>query len=100
MIFYYNKKILLIIILKLQICFIFVFIFTLVHSQQTVGRGKTCLVSRDKDRNILETRKCEKGLICAGFGPHEILNNGGGAHHTDFDIYRGICINQNDIETI
>lgn len=86
--------------MKFKIYLTFIFIFTFVISQDTVGRGKTCLIRRDKDRNILETRKCEKGLICAGFGPHEILNNAGGAHHTDFDIYRGVCINQGDIETI
>ncbi|KAI9361127.1 hypothetical protein BD770DRAFT_384212 [Pilaira anomala] len=66
---------------------------------QSRTRGQSCFIQR-KDGVITSQARCERGLICAGFGPHEILNNGGGAHHTDFDLYRGVCINLGDIETV
>ncbi|KAI9361126.1 hypothetical protein BD770DRAFT_384208, partial [Pilaira anomala] len=63
---------------------------------QSKTRGQGCYIER-KDGVIIAQGRCEKGLICAGFGPNENLNNGGGAHSTNFDVYRGVCINLSDI---
>ncbi|KAI8370522.1 uncharacterized protein BYT42DRAFT_582715 [Radiomyces spectabilis] len=68
-----------------------------VLAQEVVGRGRSCVVWRQNGA-VTKTQTCEAGLTCQGFGPNEILNNGGGAHHTDFDVYRGICINMDDIQ--
>ncbi|KAI8370672.1 uncharacterized protein BYT42DRAFT_583320 [Radiomyces spectabilis] len=68
-----------------------------VLAQETVGRGMACAIWR-KEGAITKTQACQSGLTCYGFGPGEILTVGGSIHHTNFDLYRGVCINMRDIQ--
>lgn len=62
-------------------------------------RGQNCGVTR-KDSVITGKAICEKGLTCIGVGPDEYKNNAGGAHSTNFDYYRGVCIYMTDVESV
>ncbi|KAI8370521.1 uncharacterized protein BYT42DRAFT_623406 [Radiomyces spectabilis] len=69
-----------------------------VFAQEVVGRGRSCAVWRQDLRNITRTQICEGGLTCQGFGPREVRDSTGSAHHIDFNVYRGICVSANDIQ--